>query len=113
MNYLRITGVVLLCRVHTLPWLRRCVVPGCAPAGTTVTLVLRELAEPMVLPDRRAIASCYICAQRVLAEPKVVCVRRKSNPRWDLGILFAMWYGWAALYVDLDIQSRVVLLPGL
>ena len=32
-----------------------CAVPGCAPAGT-------------------------ICARRVLAEPRVVCVRRKSNP---------------------------------
>ena len=32
--------------------------------------------------------------------------------RTDLGILFAMCYGSAALCVGLDVQSRVVLLPG-
>ena len=26
---------------------------------------------------------------------------------------FAMWYGWAALCMGLDVPSRIVLLPGL
>ena len=49
----------------------------------------------------------------MLAEPKVVCLRRKSNPRCDLGIYFAVCYGCVAVCVGLDAQSRVVLLPGL
>ena len=58
----------------TLPWLRGCVVSNCAPARTMVVLALRVLAEPTVVPVRRAIPSGYICARRVLAELKVVCV---------------------------------------
>ena len=56
-----------------------CAVPGCAPAGTMLMPALRVLAEPTVVPARRAIASGCMCAQRVLAEPRVVCVRHKSN----------------------------------
>ena len=78
-----------------------------------LSLILRVLAEPTVVPVPRAIASGYICSRCVLAEPKIVCVRRKSNPRCDPGIYFAVWYGCAALFVGLDVQSRVVLLPEL
>ena len=63
-------------RVRTLPWLRGCVGLGCAPAGTTVALVLRVLAEHTVVPVRRAIPSDYIFAQR------------KTNPRCGLGVYF-------------------------
>ena len=63
-------------RVRTLPWLRGCVVLGCAPAGATVALVLSVLAEHTVVPVRRAIASGYIFAQR------------KSNSGCGLGIYF-------------------------
>ena len=87
-EHLCVTGVVLPRRVRALPWLRGYVVPGCAPAGTTLALVLRVLAETTVVPVRRAIASGYICARCVQAEPKVVCIRRKSNPRCDLGTYF-------------------------
>ena len=80
LNYLFIIGVVLPWRVRTLPWLRGCVVSGCAPAGTTVALVVCVLANPAVLPVQRSIASGYIFARRVLAEPRVVCVRLKPNP---------------------------------
>ena len=48
-------------------------------------LVARALADPKVVPVRCVIASGYIF---VLAEPKVVCVRPKSNPRYGLGIYF-------------------------
>ena len=65
-----------------------CAIPSCAPAGT-------------------------MCARRVLSEPRVVYVRRKSNLTWDLGIHFTRWYGCAALYVGIYVQSRIVLLPGL
>ena len=54
--------------------------PGCAIAWTIVVLDLHILAEPMVVHARRAIASNCTSARRVLAEPKVVCARRKSNP---------------------------------
>ena len=80
-------------------------VPGCAIAWTSVVLALRVLAEPMVVPGRRAIASGYICARRVLAEPSVVCARRKSKPRCDPGIYFSVRYGCGALCVGLDVQS--------
>ena len=87
-----VCGRYLYCGVHwrvrTLPWLRGCAILGGAPAGTTVALVVRVLAEPTVVPVRHAIASGYIFAQRVLAEPKIVCVRRKSNPTCGLGIYF-------------------------
>ena len=61
---------------------------GCAPAETMIVLALRILAEPMVVHARRVIASVYACTRRVLAEPKVVCVRGKLNPRCDLGMYF-------------------------
>ena len=76
-------------------------------------LARRVLPEPMVIPDQHAIASRFSCARRVQAEPRVMCVRRKSNPRCDPGIYFSVWYGCATLCVGLDVQSRVVLLPGL
>ena len=90
-----------------------CEVPGCAPAGTIFVLALRVLAEHVVVPARRAIASDYTCSRRVLAEPKIVCVRRKSNPRCNLGMNFAVCYGCEALCVGLSVQSRVALLLGL
>ena len=88
-----------------------CAVAGCAPAGTMEVLALRVLAEPMVVPDQRTVASGFMFARRVLAESRVVCVRRKSNPRCDPGKYFSVWYGRAVPWVDLDVQSRVVSLP--
>ena len=77
LSYLCLTGVVLLWRVRTLPWLRGCVVPGCAPAGTMVVLTLRVSTEPLVVAGRRVIASGCTRVRRVLTEPKVVCARCK------------------------------------
>ena len=65
-----------------------CTVPGDSHAGTMISLALRALAEPMVVPSRRAIASRFMCARCVLADIRVVCARRKSNPRCDPCICF-------------------------
>ena len=61
-----------------------CALSGSAPAGTMVVLALRVLAQHMIVPGRRAIP--YGCARagRVLAEPKVGCIRRMSNSRCDV-----------------------------
>ena len=85
-----ITGVLLPWRVGTLPWLTGWVVLGYALAGTTIALVVRLLGEPTVEPIRRVITSGCMRARRVLAGPRVVCVRRKSIPRCDRGIHFAV-----------------------
>ena len=77
-----------------------------------VVLALRVLVEPMVVPGRRAIASCCVYARRVLTQPRVVSIRCKSILRCDPGIYFAVWYSCVDLYVSLYVQSRVVLLPG-
>ena len=90
----------------------RYAVPGYANAGTFIVWTLRALAEPMVVPVRLAIASGCMCARRVLAEPKLVCFRRKLKTRCDPGINFAVWYSCAAMCVGLDVQSRVVQLPA-
>ena len=82
---------------------RKCAIPGCAPAGTTVVLVLRVLYEPMVVLYGRAIVFGYVSARRVLGEPRILCVRRKSNPRCNPSTYFALWYGCAVLHVDLDV----------
>ena len=75
-------------------------------------LARRVLAESTVVPVRRAIASGYICAQRVLAEPKVVCDVIRLRDVISV-YTFAVCYGCVALCVGLDVQSRVVPLPGL
>ena len=49
----------------------------------------------------------------LLVRPRVVCDRHEFNSTCDPGIYFAVWYGCAALCVGLDVQSRVMLLPGL
>ena len=42
-----------------------------------------------------------------------MCIRRKSNPRCDPAVYFAIWYAYATLFVALYVQFRFVLLPGL
>ena len=74
---------------------------------------MRVRTEPTVVPVRCAITSGFIFAQRVLGEPKVVCVRRKSNPRCGLGIHFRCVLSLCCPVGELDVQSRVVFLPGL
>lgn len=71
----------------------RYAVPVYAYADTMTLLASRILAEPIVVPCRRAIASGYISIRRVLAKPRFVCVRRKSNPAVDRDVYFAVFSG--------------------
>ena len=61
--------------------------PMCTLRVAHTNFLLSGQAKALV-PDRPAIASGSTCARRVLAEPKAVCAKRKSNPKYDLRIYF-------------------------
>ena len=86
-----VTVVKLPWGVRALSRLRGCVSLDCALPGTIAVRALYKLTWPIVVPTRREIASGCICARRVVAEPRVVCVRHKSNPRCDPGIDVVVW----------------------
>ena len=92
LNNFCVTGVVIPWHARALFRLRGCVVPGYAIAWTMVLLALYVLAEHMVIPARRAIASIFAGLTSVLLPRYFYRGKTTVIGTWDVSVIIRQFH---------------------